>query len=151
MIKEEYTQQARAEDCELLRQTFCKFVEGTIVHGNPDISLETKAGGFGAERKAQKAQDAADQYFETYRQKITLCQAAERHLKDTLNGRDKIPLPAWKAERDKLNAERKQLDVEYKKLKADIATVEKIRSNVYDVVSAERRRIEQQRAKGMER
>ena len=110
-----------------------------------------KAGGFGAERKAQKAQDAADQYFETYRQQITLERAAEKYLQDVLNGRDKIPLPAWKKERDKLDAERKQLDVEYKKLKADTATVEKIRSNIYDVVGAERRRAEPQRAKGMER
>jgi hypothetical protein len=79
-----------------------------------------------------------------------ICQAAERYLKGTLNGRDKIPLPAWKTEREKLIAEKNQLFREHQKLKADTAAVEKIRSNIYDVVSVERRRAEPQRAQGLE-
>jgi hypothetical protein len=43
MFKDEYTEQARAEDKEALFQTFRKFVEGTIVHGDYNISLETIA------------------------------------------------------------------------------------------------------------
>ena len=92
-----------------------------------------------------------EQYYETYRRELTLYEAAERYIKGVLNGRDKIPLPTWKTEREKLIAERKQLDVEYKQLKADTAAVEKIRSNVYDIISDERRRTQPQRAQDMER
>ena len=106
--------------------------------------------GFGAGRKAQKALDVANEYHEKHSTQIALYDDAEQYLQAHLNGRNEIPLPSWRAERDKLNIERKQLDTEYKQLKADTAAVEKIRSNIYDIMGAERRRLEPQRAQGME-
>ena len=49
-------------------------------------------------------------FFETHRRELTLYQAAERHIKGVLNGREKIPLPAWKAEREELTAKRNRLN-----------------------------------------
>jgi chromosome segregation ATPase len=45
------------------------------------------ATGLFAERKAQKALDTANEYHETHRAEITLYEAAERHLRDVLQGR----------------------------------------------------------------
>jgi len=64
---------------------------------------------------------------------------------------DKLPpITKWKAERDKLTANKKQLNTEYQKLKTDTAQVKKMRSRVYDITSAERRREQPQRSHGME-
>ena len=111
------------------------------------LSKET---GFGAKRKAQNALDAANHYHETNRMEITLCTAAERHLKAHKNSEGKIPLPDWKAEREKLTAERNKLNARYQKLKTETAKVEKIRSNIYSVTSADRRREQPQRSHSME-
>ena len=40
---------------------------------------------------------------------LTHFEAAERYLNDVMNGRTGIPLKAWKAEQEKLTAERKKL------------------------------------------
>jgi len=117
---------------------------------NTEHKTLAKAKGFGAERKAQKALDTANAYHENNRMEITLCTAAERHLKANKNSEGKIPLPTWKAEREKLTAERNKVNQRYQKLKADTAKVERIRSNIYSVTSAERRREQPQRSHGME-
>jgi hypothetical protein len=90
-------------------------------------------------------------FYESKRAALTMYEAAERYIKGVLIGRDKIPLPTWKAEREKLTAEKMRLNREYTELKTETAKVEKIRSNVYDIISAERHREQPQRAKGMER
>jgi len=54
-------------------------------------------------------------------------------------------------ERESLNADLKRLNLDYKKLKDDTAKVEKIRSNVYDIMSAERRREQPRRAQDIDR
>ncbi len=107
--------------------------------------------GLGAKRKAQKALDTANAYHEAHRMEITLYEAAERYIKDTLNGRTAIPLDAWKAERAKLTAERKTLAQDYFKLKEEVRQAEIIRRNIEDVMREEsRERQPQQRAQGLE-
>ena len=100
-----------------------------------------KAGGFGAERKAQKALDTANEYYDTNRTEIVLFEAAEQYMKDIMQERfDPAKLPPitkWKAERDKLNADKQQLNGEYVSLKKDTTEVEKIRRNVYDIMREE--------------
>jgi len=117
---------------------------------NAEHKTLSKEKGFGAWRKAQKALDAANHYYETNRMEITLCTTAERHLKANRNSEGKIPLLTWKAEREKIAAERNKLGVRYQNLKAETAKAEKIRSNIYDVMSAERRREQPQRSHGLE-
>ena len=92
-----------------------------------------------------------EQYYETYRAEITLFESAQKYLSGVLNGRTTMPLKAWKAEREKLTADKNQLNREYVSLKNDTAAVEKIRSNVYDIISEERRRTQPQRTQDMER
>jgi hypothetical protein len=110
----------------------------------------TKSKGFGAERKAQKALDIANTYYESSRMEITLYEAAERHLKQHLNGRNEIPLPSWKKEREKLNAEKKTLYAEYHLLKSEVKEMEKIKWNVEVVMREEARDRQRQKSHGME-
>jgi len=97
----------------------------------------------------------ANEYYETYRPQIALYESAERYLKNVLQGhfdaKKLPPITKWKAECDKLTAERNRLNREYVSLKNDTAAVEKIRSNVYDIISEERRRTQPQRTQDMER
>ena len=51
-----------------------------------------------------------------------------------------LPTKAWKAERDKLKAERQQLSYRYDKLKTEVKEVEQIRRNVYSILKEETRR-----------
>ena len=67
-------------------------------------------------------------------------ESAERYIKGVLNGRDKIPLPAWQKERTALTAERKQLNAEYFILKDEVGKVEKISRSVQDILHEERHR-----------
>ena len=76
----------------------------------------------------QQKQKQQAQYHEIHRAELTLYEAAERYIKTNLNGRDKIPLPIWRAEWEKLTAEKNRLNREYVSLKNDTAAVEKIRS-----------------------
>jgi len=114
-----------------------------------------KARGFLSERKAQKALDKANEYYENHRMEITLCQAAERYLKDVLQGHfDPAKLPPitkWKAEREKLTADRNRLNRQYQELKTDTATVEKIKRNVDDIMREDTRIPQRKRTYDMER
>jgi TfoX/Sxy family transcriptional regulator of competence genes len=87
--------------------------------------------GFGAERKAQKALDAANEYRETYRPIIAMYENAEKYLRDVLQGRldpKKLPtITKWKTERETLNAKMGKLYQEYSALKNEIREVEIIR------------------------
>ena len=111
-----------------------------------------KATGFGAERKAQKALDAANEYHETYRNEITMYENAERYLRNVLQKHfDPTKLPPiskWQAERESLTADLQRLKLEYRKLRDDTARVEKIRKNVYEVLRSELR--DTQRAKAQD-
>lgn len=74
----------------------------------------------------QKPKDR-DRFYETHRTEITLYEAANRYMKEHLNGRTAIPLKAWKTERAKLTGEQSALDCEYKLLKEEVREVEAIR------------------------
>jgi len=100
--------------------------------------------------KQQKPKDK-ESFYESHRRELTLYEAAERYIKGVLNGRDKIPLPTWKAEREKLTAERKRLNAEYISLKDEVGKVEKIARSVQDILSEERRREHPLREKREER
>jgi len=86
-----------------------------------------KARGFGAERKAQKALDTANEYHEAHRIQLTMYGNAEHHLKQNRNSENKIPLPDWIDERDRLNAEKKSLYRDYHSLKEQVREVEIIK------------------------
>lgn len=96
------------------------------------------------DRKAQKALDIANAYHNTHHTEIVLFEAAEQYLHDVMQGRfDPKKLPSitkWNTERDELNADKRRLNGEYVALKNDTAEVEKIRRNVYDIMSREKRR-----------
>ena len=114
-----------------------------------------KAGGFGAERKAQKALDAANSYYHAHDTEIVLFEAAERYLKDVMQERfdpKKLPpIRKWESERDKLKAERQQLSHRYSTLKDEVKEVEQIRRNVQNVLREESHREQHTRKQNMER
>ena len=78
-------------------------------------------------------------------------EAAARYLDGVMNGRTTLPTKAWKAERDKLRAERQQLSHRYDKLKNEVKEVEQIRRNVYSIVKEENGREQPTRKQDMER
>ena len=100
-----------------------------------------KTKGFGVERKAQKALDTANEYYEANRPQIVMYEAAEKYLHDVLRERfdpKKLPpITKWQTERDKLTAEKKRLDMEYSKLWTETAAVEKIKRNIDDILNEE--------------
>jgi len=108
---------------------------------------------FSAINKQYQQQKPKDQpaFFEKHRRELTLYQAAERHIKGVLNGRDKILLPAWKAEREKLTADRNRLNQRYVTLKGEVKEVEKIHRNVYDILREETREAQRTRARDIDR
>ena len=76
-------------------------------------------------------------FYESHRMELTHYEAAERYLNAVMNGKTGIPLKAWKAERDKLNVEKKQLTRQYYALKDEVKEVEQIRRNVYSILMEE--------------
>jgi len=114
-----------------------------------------KAGGFGAERKAQKALDTANEYHETYRTEIAMYENAEKYLRDVLQGHFDIkklpPITKWQAEREKLTADKKRLDRQYTELRNETAAVEKIKRNVDDILREETRERQPRRAHDIDR
>ena len=113
-----------------------------------------KSGGFGAERRAQKALDAANEYRESHRMEITLYEAAERHLKNALqkhfDPKKNPPISKWTAERGRLTAKKKGLDAEYSKLWHETAAVEKIKRSVDDILREETGTPQRTRKRDME-
>jgi hypothetical protein len=99
------------------------------------------AGGLFAERKAQKALDAANAYYETNRMEITLFDAAEKYLKGVLQSRydpKKLPpIAAWKNELAEKTAERAALYRDYEKLKTETQKVEQIKRTVEQIVKVD--------------
>lgn len=79
-------------------------------------------------------------FYESHRMELTHYESAARYLGGVMNGRTTLPTKAWKAERDKLKAERQQLSHRYDKLKNEVKEVEQIRRNVYSILREETRR-----------
>jgi len=120
-----------------------------------DYTTLKKATGFGAGRKSQKSLDTANEYYETYRNEITMYENAERYLRGVLqkhfDPKKLPPIAKWEAERESLTADKKRLNHEYATLKDETAKVEKIRSNVYDIMSAERHREQPHKSQDIDR
>jgi len=116
---------------------------------------DKKEGGFGAERKAQKALAATNEYYEAYREKITMYEKAEQYLKGVLqqhfDPKKLPPVSKWQAEIAKLTAERSKLNQRYYALKEEIKEAEQIRKSVYSIVDAEQRQRQPRRVQEIER
>ena len=114
-----------------------------------------KLTGFGAERKAQKALDSANEHYETYRAEITMYEKAERYLKNVLqehfDPKKLPPVTKWKAERDKLTAKRGKLNQRYAALKGKVKEAEQIRRSVYSIVQQEQQERQPHRTQDIER
>ena len=113
-----------------------------------------KATGIGAGRKAQKALDTANEYYETHRNEITMYEKAEQYLKGVLQAhfdpKKLPPVSKWQAERDKLTAERSKLNQRYTALKDEVKEAEQIRKSVNDIMREENRREQPTRKHDME-
>ncbi len=68
-----------------------------------------------------------------------------------MNGRNSIPVQAWKAEAAKLAAERKSLYLEYNSIKEEVREVEAVRRGVEDIWRSEARDVQRERAREVER
>ena len=88
-------------------------------------------------RQPPKKQEA---FYEAYRMELTHYEAAGRYLDGVMNGRTGIPLKAWKAEQEKLTAERKELSRRYLALKDEVKEAEQIRKGVYAILWEENRK-----------
>ena len=114
-----------------------------------------KAGGFGSERKAQKALAAANDYYETYRNEITMYDKAEKYLRDVLQERfdpkKSPPIKMWQSEIQKLTAERGKLNQRYYALREEVKEAEQIRKSVYSIMRQEQREQQPRRAQDIDR
>lgn len=89
-------------------------------------------------------------FYETHRMELTHYEAAERYMKNVMNGKTGIPTKAWKAEQERLIAERKQLSNRYSTLKDEVKEVEQIRKGVYNILREEDRKQQPIGAQDME-
>jgi len=114
-----------------------------------------KSTGIGAGRKAQKALDTANEYYETYRNEITMYEKAEQYLKGVLqthfDPKKLPPVKKWQAERDKLIAERGKLNQRYAELKDEVKQAEQMRKSVYSIIRQEQRERQPRRAQDIDR
>jgi hypothetical protein len=114
-----------------------------------------KAGGFGAERKAQKALAAANEYYETNRNEITMYDKAEKYLRDVLqehfDPKKLPPIKKWQAEIQKLTAERGKINQRYYALRDEVKEAEQIRKSVYSIMRQEQREQQPRRAHDIDR
>ena len=73
-------------------------------------------------------------FYDNHAAEIILYESAEKYLKAHLNGHNKIPLPAWKSEREKLTAEKNSLYREFYRQKDEVRKVEIIQKAAEHVV-----------------
>jgi hypothetical protein len=90
-------------------------------------------------------------FYEAHRMELTLYESSNRYLTGMMNGRTTIPTGTWRKEREQKNAERQQLDTEYKNLKTEVDEAGKIRSAVYSIMAQERHRERPDRAQDHDR
>jgi ATP-dependent exoDNAse (exonuclease V) alpha subunit len=107
-------------------------------------------------RKAQKALDAANAYYEENRAHITLYQAAEKYLRDALQEHynpKKLALQVakWEKELAEKAAERKIQYGKYEKIKSEIATAEKIQRTIWEAQREEKGEQMRRKARSLER
>lgn len=117
-----------------------------------DGLTEKMAGMFGEQREISEKLKPIDRRLKTLDGHIS---NAEKYLKyrevygkyrrqppkkGVMNGRTGIPLKAWKAEQEKLTAERKELSRRYLALKDEVKEAERIRKGVYAILREENRK-----------
>jgi len=73
-------------------------------------------------------------FYDNHAAENILYESAEKYLKAHLNGRDKLPLPAWKAERENLMAEKNGLYRGFYRQKDEVRKVEIIQKAAEHVV-----------------
>ena len=117
-----------------------------------------KSSAFGAKRKAQKALDTANEYYRENQWQIQSYETAEDYLKGVLSKFDTKKLPPitkWTNEQAELLGKKSALNGKYRKLKSDVDNISKIRSSAYNILSRERKRVQnlnrQKSAKYMDR
>jgi len=111
--------------------------------------------GFFAERKAQKALDVANEYYNDYRPQIAMYDTAEKYLHDVLQNRfdpkkSLPPITKWREELIAKTAESATLYREYKTLRDETAKVEKIKLSVSEILHSEEPKRTPQKSRGME-
>ena len=103
-----------------------------------EYTAARKEKGFFAERKAKKALDTANDFYEFNRTGLTLFDAADRYLRGVLQERfdpKKLPpIVAWKQELGGKMSEKAVLDREYAALKEETQKVEQIRRSVGEIL-----------------
>jgi hypothetical protein len=97
--------------------------------------------GFLAERKAKKALDDANSFYEANRAGLTLFDAADKYLRGVLqehfDPKKLPPITMWRKELADKMGERDGLSREYNKLKEETAKVEQIKKNVAEIMKSE--------------
>jgi hypothetical protein len=100
-----------------------------------------KSTGMFSERKAQKALDTANAYYEAHRMELTLCDAAERYLKGVLQShydpKKLPPITEWRKEQTVKTAERAALYQQYEKLKDETQKVEQFKRTVEQMLKSQ--------------
>ncbi len=75
-----------------------------------------------------------DDFYQRHPTEITLFDAADRYLKQVMNGHSVLPLKEWKAELVQLSAEREILYQKYNGLKEEVRDVEVIKRSIEQVL-----------------
>jgi hypothetical protein len=98
-----------------------------------------KATGFFAKSKADKAREAAQDFYESNRAGLTLFAAADKYLKGVLQShydpKKLPPIAKWERERDDLRVEKSVLYKDYEFLKEDVQQAEVIKRNAEKVMA----------------
>ncbi|MDR0292559.1 MAG: hypothetical protein LBH95_00195 [Oscillospiraceae bacterium] len=106
-----------------------------------EYTAARKETGFFAERKAQKALDAANNFYDTFSAELILFDAAEKYLRGVLQGRfdpKKLPpITMWRQELGTKTSEKNVLNREYTLLKEETAKVEKIKRSVMEILHSD--------------
>jgi hypothetical protein len=110
-----------------------------------------KTTGLFAGRKTQKALYAAQDYYESNRAEIALYDAAERYLRDALQGHFDMkklpPMTQWKKERATKSAERNALHADYYRLRDEVKNAEAIKRSVEKLIRVDEPKREPQQRK----
>jgi hypothetical protein len=106
-----------------------------------EYTAARKETGIFTERKAKKALDAANNFYDTFSAELILFDAAEKYLRDVLQGRfdpKKLPpITKWREELTTKTAEKEKLYQEYSILKEETAKVEKIKRSIAEILHSE--------------
>jgi hypothetical protein len=103
-----------------------------------EYTAAKKETGLFADRKAKKALEAANDFYESNRTGLTLFDAAERYLREHMqkhfDPKKLPPIGAWEKELASKLAEKDALYRDYYKLKDDTAKIEKIQRSVKEIL-----------------